>query len=225
MFSVARLRLSLTFTSFAALLTVLGCSPSSPSCDPRGSSAADQLWVTCTSVGSDLQCTAVANNNNDLYICTAVNQTVTDQASWSSSDSSVGAFGVTRLTAGYLKAMKAGWVVISAKYGFLGSNTVAFAVAPGSSPERLVDLSLIFQDAATSKRLVGVKVEVASAHFATQSCVSSGTGGYCELWVLRGDLRVTATMTGYQDAVLTVSTDDPPSFMSQFTVTMTALPR
>jgi hypothetical protein len=223
MFSGDQLHPGLAFISFAALLINVGCSPSSPSCDPRGSTAPDQLIVTCTSVGSDVQCGATATNRGDLYICTAVNQIVTNLVTWSSSDPSVGTFGVSGLPAGYLKTVNAGWVEIDARYGSMSSlPPIAYAVAPGSPPEQLVQLALIVQDAATSQRLVGVKMDISSARFATQSCVSSGTGS-CVLWVLKGDVRVTATQTGYQDAVVAAPVDSA-SALALLTVKMTTLP-
>jgi len=210
MFSGGRLRSFAAFILSVGPLALVACSPASPSCDPRGSTTADQLTVTCSPVGSDLQCSALATNRNDLYICRAVNENVTSLVTWSSADRSVGTFGLSGLSAGYLKTMSAGWVEVDASYGSIPSLPVAYAIAPGSAPEQLVQLTLIVQDSVTSQRLVGATLGIASSRFPTLSCTSSGTGS-CVLWVLKGDVRMTATQAGYQDTVVATTIDSVSS--------------
>lgn len=202
-------------TAFA--MWVSGCrSTSGPSCTDqygRGSDQPDTLKITCSAVGSDLQCSAVATNTGGLYVYCPVTLTVTDQASWSSSDDAVAAF--TGSPPGFLKVRAAGRVQIAAAYGFLRGSTTSFAVAPGTTPERMIQVSVIVEDSRTAARVPDVTVEVIPERGPAQVCIT-GQFGSCVpfLEVLSGTTRIRASKSGYQSVETSLPPPTPALFQA-----------
>ena len=194
-----------------------GCrSPSGPSCTDqygRGSDQPDSLNISCSAVGSDLQCIAVATNTGGLYVYCPVTLNVTDQTSWSSSDDAVAAF--IGSPSGFLKVLAAGRVHIAATYGFLRGATTSFAVAPGTTPERMIQVSVIVEDGRTAARVPDVMVEVIPERGPAQACIT-GQFGSCLpfLEVLSGTTRIRASKPGYQSVETSLPPPTPGLFQS-----------
>lgn len=201
---------------------VTACHPTAPSCtdaEGRGSSAPDTIVITCAPNGADVQCTAVGTNTDGLYVYCPVTFDWTDQVMWiatdpaadfahpgAPTDPSVAAFGRPGTPAGFLKVSGAGRVQITASFGFLSSNTYAFAVAPGVTAERLATLYVNASDARTSAALSGVQVDVHPDRGGPQACVTNQFGGCVgTLWVLTGSVQIHGAKAGYQDAQTSVT--------------------
>jgi hypothetical protein len=180
------------------------------------------LNVACAPVGSDLQCSAIATNVGGLYVYCPVTVTVTDRTMWVSSDTAVGTFSSS--PAGFLKILSRGQVTIDAAYGFLrgGGASMTFAVAPGATPERMIQVSVIVEDSQTGARVPEVSVEVVPERGPAQTCVT-GQFGSCLPFplVLSGTTRVRATKAGYA----AVETSLPPPASSLFQSTILKLSR
>lgn len=102
----------------------------------------NQLLISCSPLGSDLQCSAVATDQSALYICKLINETVTDQTTWTSSNPSVAAFEAN----GFLKVLATGRVQVNAQFQNL-SSSVTFNVAPGVPAERITNLNVSAESA------------------------------------------------------------------------------
>lgn len=207
-------------------VTALACrGTTGPSCtdaEGRGSDQPDALNVSCSPVGSDLQCSAIATNVGGLYVYCPVTLTVTDRTVWTSSNAAVAAFGGS--PPGLLKVLTPGQVSIDATYGFLhgGGSAMTFAVAPAAIPERMIQVSVIVEDSQTAARVPEVIVEVAPERGPPQTCVT-GQFGSCLpfLLVLSGTTRVKASKAGY----VSVETSLPPPSNSLFQSTVLTLVR
>ena len=185
----------------AALLLASGCGgPTTPSCSDkygRGSSQPDYVILSCAASGSDLQCNATATNEYRLDRALPVSLDVTGSATWVSSDPNVASFGQAGTPAGFLKVAAPGLTEISARYGYLQPDSIAFTVAPGSPPADGESVR-VGQDATTADRLSGVQVRAMPAQDATQSCLTNAYGSCSKLWVLPGAVQIDATKDGYQ---------------------------
>jgi hypothetical protein len=199
-------------------ICVSGCRSTGPSCTDqygRGSDQPDQLRISCTAVGADLQCSAVATNTGELYVYCPVTLTVTGQTSWSSSDSTIAAFSSS--PAGFLKVLAAGRVQVNAAYGILRSSTTSFAVDPRSAPEALLQVSVIVEDSRTSARVPDVTVEIAPERGPAQICVTNQFGA-CSPFpeVLPGTTRIKASKAGYQTVEISLAPPAGSLFQSAF---------
>jgi hypothetical protein len=79
-----------------AAMLVIGCSACSrstaPSCTDqygRGSTSLSSIDVSCSTIGSNLQCQAVASNRNELYVYCPAQQDVTQSAEWTIADGTI----------------------------------------------------------------------------------------------------------------------------------------
>lgn len=186
----------------AALVLLNACGPAgpSPTCGDaaglgRGVSSPSVLEVSCSPVGSDLQCSAVATNRNELYICKLVNDTVTDQATWTSSNPSIAVVA----SSGFLKVLAAGQVEITAQFQTLqGGGGSMYSVAPGTPAEQLVNFTVTVQDSVTRAAIPDVRIDVVPERGAAQTCYT-GQSGTCipNLWLLSGLVEIRATKSGY----------------------------
>jgi hypothetical protein len=122
---------------------------------------------------------------------------VTSITEWSSSNPAAAIV----VSPGVLKVVGSGVVQLIGKVGMQAADSRhVYAVAPGTTPERLINLSVIVRDAANvDRRLVGAAIQVEPDRGPAQSCLSSGTG-HCEFWVFDGRIRARATMQGYGSA-------------------------
>ena len=119
------------FLSVAALC-LIACGGTAP-CDPRGSTTAQQITVTCSTSGSQLVCRANANNENELYICVPVNNDVTQTAVWTANPPGV----ISLVQPGVFEAVGTGDATVSAASGqFPSILPIPVSVFPGSPPYR-----------------------------------------------------------------------------------------
>lgn len=189
-------------------------STTSPTCtDPRATNQATALNVTCSAVGSDLQCSAVATNSGELYVCREVSDNVTAQATWKSASPAVGAF--LSAPPGLLKVLALGQVDVSATYGLLQSSATTYAVAPGTPPERMIQVSVIVEDSRTGARVPDVLIEIFPDRGNSQTCVTNQFGSCLPFpLVLRGATRVRASKSGYTPIDMTLPAPDASFFQA-----------
>lgn len=151
---------------------------------------------SCAYAGSDtIQCTSQQRQTG--YCRDSTPRDMTAMTEWLTSNPGAATF----ISPGLLKVTGTGHVQVIARVGFSeASGDYAYAVAPGATPERLMKLSVILQDATnTQKRLADAAIEVVPERGPPQSCRSSSTG-HCQFWVLDGRIRVRATLQGYEPA-------------------------
>ena len=219
-----RIALHMQITSRTLLIAAVflsnACGPASPSptCGDaaglgRGVSSASELLISCSPLGSDLQCSAVATNRDELYICKSVNETVTDQTTWMSSNPSVAVFG----PAGSLKVLAAGVVAITPTWQSISPTPIAFNVAPGVSPERMVNFTVIVQDSVSGARVPSVRIDVMPQRGQAQTC-QTGQFGSClpNLWILPGSVELLATKAGYVPLDKTIAITIDPNNLSYY---------
>jgi hypothetical protein len=180
--------------------------------DCNGRGAVAFLQVRCVQEGSDERCQALRSETG--YCVTRPGPTdVTVLTQWNSSNPSVAFFAAP----GFLKVLGPGVVVVSAVEGPLRTDLLAFTVAPGSAPERMVHLQVSVVDASvvtTNRWLVGAAIDITPDRGPIQSCISSGPIGSCDFWVFSGTIRVHASAAGYEPGDASAS---PPQagFFSQ----------
>jgi hypothetical protein len=136
---------------------------------------------------------------------------VTVLTQWNASNPSVAMFAAP----GFLKVLGPGVVAVFAAQGFLKSDSLAFSVAPGSTPERMVHLQVSVVDASvvtTNKWLVGAAIDITPDRGPTQSCTSSSPIGSCDFWVFSGAMRVHASASGYEPGDASASPPPAGSF-------------
>jgi hypothetical protein len=127
---------------------------------------------------------------------------------------------------GFLKVLGPGIVVVSAVEGPLRVDqldSLAFSVAPGSTPEQMVLLHVSVVDASVANKwLLGATIDITPDRGPTQSCISSGPTGSCDFWVFSGTIRVHASAAGYAPADTSVS--PPPAFFQSLKVSLAPAP-
>lgn len=166
-----------------------------------------------------MQCTATATNETGLYVYCPVSLAVTSETSWRSSDSSVASFGETGSRPGHLTVLAPGQIQISSSYGFLQGEPLAFAVAPGGAPQRMVHLAVIVEDRSSSARLPDVQVTISSSGSPAQTC-ETGQAGSCWAWVLSGNVDIQASRNGYAPGASTVAISGAYSYTQDTTLTL-----
>ena len=181
--------------------------------DCAGRGPVQSLRVSCAQDASDERCQALRSETG--YCVTQPGSTdVTILTQWNSSNPAVAVFAAP----GFLKVVGPGVVVVSAVEGVLTADSLAFTVAPGSTPERMVDLQVSVVDASVvtmNKWLLGAAIDITPDRGPTQSCISSGPIGSCDFWVFSGTIRVHASAAGYEPGDASAS---PPQagFFSQY---------
>jgi hypothetical protein len=206
----------------AALAVMIACrSTTAPSCTDqygRGSDQPDTLNISCTTIDADMQCSAVATNTGGLYVYCPVTLSVTGQSAWKSSDVSVAAF--TGSPPGFLKVLTSGRIEVSATYGFLQGSAGTYAVAPGTTPERMIQVSVIVEDSRTAARVPDVLIDIFPERGAEQTCMTNQFGGCLPFpLVLSGTTRIKALKAGY----VSIETSLPPPQGSLFQSTIIKL--
>ena len=191
-------------TALAGLVAALATcsSPTEPSCvipgtkPPMSRGPIHYYGFTCGYVGADtIQCTA--QDVETGYCADSPPIDITARTEWFTSNPAAAVF----TSPGLLKVIGTGQVQVTAKFGFAGiDGDYVYAVALGTTPERLIKLSVILRDAAdTERRLPDAAIEVLPERGPSQSCRSSNTG-HCEFFVLDGRIRVRAMLEGYEPA-------------------------
>jgi hypothetical protein len=171
--------------------------------------------MLCTYAGSDtFQCRSTLRQVG--YCAEEGLRDITAMSEWFTSNQAVAAF----VSPGVLKVTGTGQVQVSSKYRFdLISDAYVYVVAPGTIPERLLQLSVIVRDAANAdRRLVGATIQVEPDRGPSQSCLSSATG-HCIFWVFDARIRIRAGMQGY-DSADGVATKLPDSFTMHATLAL-----
>ncbi len=164
--------------------------------DGLGRGPTNFYTLSCSYVGSDtIQC--ASQHAQVGYCANSTRSDVTATTVWSTSNPAAATF----VSPGVLKITGAGQVQVTAKIGFdEASGDYAYSVAPGTTPERLLKLSVIVRDAANAdRRLGGATIEVEPDRGPSQSCLSSATG-HCNFWVFDGRTRVRASLQGYESS-------------------------
>jgi hypothetical protein len=202
---------TLAVTCGIAAISASCSSMTAPSCtdqEGRGSKLPSELDITtCVQDGNDVRCRAVATNRHDLYVYCPIDLDVTDQATWISSDTTVGVFDAP----GHLKVLSAGQVQVSAKYGLLATLSYPkwlFVVAPGSVPQHIIRWGVVVDDGATRRSIVDAVVQLQPQSGPTQTC-QTDSRGVCDFTIVAGTVQVQISKTGYQSAQLSlVASDD-----------------
>jgi hypothetical protein len=211
-----------------ALLASACGSPTAETCvngvDQLGRGPTVLLTAQCSPVGSDLAC--VGKVDQAGYCANTA--TITGKTQWISREPDVAAFENSGATVGVLRAMTAGVAEVYFTFGVYGpSETIAFAVAPGSTPERMLRLSIVMfasSVSSTSPRLSGVALNVQPDRGPVQTCQTNQNGA-CEFWVLSGDIKISATKDGYTPAQITSTPNAlDGSFLKSVPLALTPLP-
>jgi hypothetical protein len=213
-----RSAVAVTFALMAVASMVVACNSPTRTCDCHngvdceGRDPVPFLSVRCVQDGSDERCQASRSESG--YCVTQPGPTdVTVLTQWNSSNPSVASFAAP----GFLKVLGPGVVVVSTLEGLLRGDSLAFSVAPGGTPERMLNLEVSVVDAsvATNMWLLGAAIDITPDRGTTQSCISSGPIGSCNFWVLSGTIRVHVSAAGYEPGDASASPPVAGSF-SQF---------
>jgi hypothetical protein len=179
----------------------------SPSCtdqEGRGSTAPTALEIkACAPDSTGIQCRAVATNRYDLYVYCPIDQDVTREATWISSDTNVGAFDAP----GHLRVLSAGLVQVSAKYGFLQTAALPrwlFAVTPGAVPQQIVRWGVLVEDSLTRKNIQDALVQVQPSSGPMQTCRTNAIGA-CDFTIVAGTVQVAISKDGYLSTQVSLS--------------------
>jgi hypothetical protein len=190
-------------SAIVALLAAgaFGCgSPTADTCvngrDQLGRGPTVFLTTQCSPVGSDLTCVGKVDQGG---YC-ANTSPITGKTQWISLEPDVATFENPSATVGVLRVLTAGVVELNFRFGDYGpSLPTAFAVAPGTAPERMLRLTVVAYAnsvSATSPRLSGVALDVRPDRGPEQSCQTSQYGA-CDFWVASGNVQISATKDGY----------------------------
>lgn len=182
--------------SLASCSSPTGPGPCIDGQDGLGRGPVNAYDFSCAYAGSDtIQC---ESRHSQLGYCAAfVHRDITATTEWLTSNPAAATF----ISPGVLKVTGTGQVEVIIKVGInQESGRYVYIVAPGTTPERLVKLSVIVQDtASTPRRLTGAAIHVEPDRGPPQSCVSNNTG-FCDFWVFDGRIRARATLQGYEPA-------------------------
>jgi hypothetical protein len=183
--------------AFATCSSPIGPGECRNGVDDRGRGPVIFHTLQCTPVGSDVQCVTQRSEGGHCFDPTSRN--VTASAEWISSNP-----GVARFTSpGFLRVFSAGQVEISSRVGPDGAvGDHAYVVGLGAVPERLSRLFVRVRDAATSGRLLNVRVEIQPTRGPSQSC-ETGVAEPCSFLIFVGPTRVSASLQGYESAEMT----------------------
>jgi hypothetical protein len=211
------------------LIAACGASPTAPCTDQygRGETGLNELKVSCATVGSQLQCQSIADIAG-LYVYCPMQQDVTQAASWTIADSTIG-----RVTApGVFQALAPGHSVIHATWNGLDSmnfGSIPIAVFPGTAPMPTGEISGTVSEAGQSLLVPigGAVVQVLDGLVAGQTATSgvpppilpgyfgpiAGASYYRILGVPPGTYHVRITKDGYisQDRIVTIGNVGSPA--------------
>lgn len=169
--------------------------PTSPTCSDRfGRGPVASLLESCVAAGSDLQCQATRTESG---YCAGPSIDVTAKTKWTTSDQSIGIFDLP----GHMTTAGAGLVEVAAAFENLQTDPIAFTVALGGTPERMLTFAAFALDESNGS-VPGVNVEFIPERGTPQTCQTSSTGT-CSGWVFDTPIRVTGTKAGYSHAQAT----------------------
>jgi hypothetical protein len=122
-----------TLFTYAVLINMVSCSsPAAPSCKDalgRGDTALDTVTIRCSTVGSRLQCQAVASILG-LYVYCPRSEDVTASAVWTAGDSAI----VRLVAPGEFEAAGVGDTFVQATSQNIGRASNPVSVFPGTPP-------------------------------------------------------------------------------------------
>lgn len=178
-------------------------SPTAPGrCDdPHGRTPVPYLEMTCTPIGSDLQCQVIRYETG--YCADPAPRDLTRQAWWVSSDQSIARFDAP----GHLQALSAGEVHIHAETlaePFLKSDEQAYIVSPGRQPERLAWVGVGVRDGSTGAFIANATVDLVAQRGAPQTCYTDQFG-QCRFWTFVTPSTIRVSKAGYAGAETSVT--------------------
>jgi carboxypeptidase family protein len=212
----------------AAMLVISceGCGPTAPSCTDqfgRGATSFNGLDISCSVIGSALQCQAVATNKYDLYVYCPMQQDVTESAVWTTAGSSL----IRMLAPGMFQAVGIGDSFVQASWQHLQSVMQPVSVFAGTPPLPTHEISgsvYLKGQTAGSGAIRGAMVQILDGLVAGRTATSGvpppllpgflgpfgGPGYYRLLGVPPGNYRLRVTKDGYvsqeRDVTVTLST-------------------
>jgi hypothetical protein len=191
----------------------------------RGETRLNLLTVSCPTVGSQLQCQAVASISG-LYVYCPMQQDVTQAAGWTTGDSSI----VRNVAPGVFEAVSPGDTVVNAAWQNLPSYNPGLPVSvfPGTPPFRTYDIegSVFLNGQIPLTAINGASIQILNGLVAGRAEISGVTptplpgyssysvslGHFRFLGVPPGTYRLSVTKDGYrsQERDVTVSRGTPP---------------
>jgi hypothetical protein len=171
----------------------------------RGATGPNNIEVSCTPIGNDVQCLATASNSADLYVYCPISLDATADTRWISSNAQVAVFDQTR--PGFLRVVGSGLTFVTANYPSTSAFPVlqrqypAYYMSPGQVAEAAIHLTInVLEPSRTPPTpLQGVQITVEPERGPNQSCMTKiGTCDRHSLIVLPGHFMVRATKEGYQ---------------------------
>jgi hypothetical protein len=232
--SISAMSLSGLLQVGAAAL-VIGCSACSftgPSCTDqygRGSTSLSSLDISCSTIGSNLQCQAVASNKNELYVYCPMQQDVTQSADWMVGDSSI----AKNVGPGLFVAAGIGDTFVSATWRGLASNMRALSVFADTAPLPTYEIfGSVWQagQTPTSSYIDGAVIQILNGLVAGRTATTGvppplppgylgpfgGKGYFRLLGVPPGTYRVRITKDGYASQERDVTVVGPGSPVVDF---------
>ena len=219
-----------------AATLVVSCSACSsstaPSCTDqygRGATAMNALDMSCSTIGSSLQCNAVASNKNDLYVYCPMQQDVTQSAGWVIADPAI-----ARMVApGTFTAAGIGDTFVRATWQGLESTMRPVSVFAGTAPLPTYEIFgsvWLAGQTPTSSYIDGAVIQILNGLVAGRTATSGvppplppgylgpfgGKGYYRLLGVPPGTYRVRITKDGYASQERDVTVVGPGSPVVDF---------
>jgi len=220
---------TLLIGSVALAISCDACSPSAPSCTDqygRGATGFTALDMSCSVIGSNLQCQAVATNKHELYVYCPMEQDVTQSAVWTAGDSSVvrmAAPGIFQAVGRGDTFVRAAWHTMNAY--MLNSYMRPVSVFAGTPPLPTYEVfGSVYQKGQTpaTGAITGAVIQILDGLVAGRTATSGvlpallpgflgpfgGPGYYRLLGVPPGTYRLRITRDGYvsqeRDVIVTV---------------------
>jgi hypothetical protein len=187
------------------------------------------LEMSCGTIGSSLQCNAVASNKNDLYVYCPMQQDVTQSASWVIADPAI----VRMVAPGTFAAAGIGDTFVRATWQGLGSTMRPVSVFTGTAPLPTYEIfGSVWQagQTPTSSYIDGAVIQIMNGLVAGRTVTSGvppplppgylgpfgGKGYYRLLGVPPGTYRVRIAKDGYASQERDVTVVGPGSPVADF---------
>ena len=224
----------LVLIGVATLVVSCGACTSStaPSCTDqygRGATTMNNLDISCSTIGSSLQCNAVVSNKNNLYVYCPMQQDVTPSANWVIADPTI----VKMVTPGIFAATGIGDTFVRATWQRVESSMRPVSVFTGTAPLPTYEIfGSVWQagQTPTSSYIDGAVIQVLNGLVTGRTATSGvppplppgylgpfgGKGYYRVLGVPPGAYRVRVTKDGYASQERDVTVTGPGSPVADF---------